>query len=602
MTDEELAERVAQMRAHGSDDARTEVKSAAGGLPKSLWETVSAFANTDGGTIILGLDEREDFAPAEGFDADRIVNALVAGLRNDPKVSPLPGDAYRIERAIVDGAPVVVLEVYSLRGQPGVHLPCHIVARGVGRGSYKRVDDHDHHLSTYEIYMLQTSYQPQGTDRAVVPGAAFEELSPDLLQRMLARLRASGSHALDGLAGDDVRGALRRLGVLGADDVPTLAGFLCLATYPQQRLPKLTVDVAVHPETTKSHRGDVRFVDRRTCDGPLPVAVEDAVNAVARHLGRSRRVEGMAGVDVLEIPEEVLREAVTNAVTHRDYSQQALGQQVAVDVYPDRVEVASPGGFYGTRSVHNVSEGRSDSRNPDLARLLTLVPRADGAGVLCENQGSGVPRMVAAMRESNLPAPDYSGSNLGQVVVRLDRPSRSDQVVPGWWGERLTGRETTVLLLAHSDRRVSVASLGETLGLVPDDARRVLGRLKDLGLLSGSGDGPYVVVAGVREAEAAGEPEATETTQAARHDGVTSGARDAARAADVSRVTGVRAEVLSLLDEARPRTVHDLAQATGRSTGALRPVLRKLVADGHAVATAPPTSRRRAYLRAGGMT
>lgn len=72
--------------------------------------------------------------------------------------------------------------------------------------------------------------------------------------------------------------------------------------------------------------------------------------------------------------------------------------------------------------------------------------------------------------------------------------------------------------------------------------------------------------------------------------------------AGTPRVTGVRAEVLSLLDADQPRTVHDLAQQTGKTPGTLRPVLRKLVADGHAVATAPPTSRRRAYLRAGGMT
>ncbi|AYD90722.1 AAA family ATPase [Actinomyces lilanjuaniae] len=598
MTDEELTERVAQVRAHGSDDARTEVKSAAGGLPKSLWETVSAFANTDGGTIILGLDEREGFAPAEGFDADRIMDALVAGLQQDPKVRPVQEGAYRIERAVVDGAPVVVLEVDSLREYPGAHLPCHVVARGVAQGSYKRVDDQDRRLTTYEIYMLQTSRQPQGTDRAVVPGAALEDLSPELVQRMLARLRATGSHALDGLAGDDVRGALRRLGALGVDDAPTLAGFLCLATYPQQRLSKLTVDVAVHPETTKSHRGDIRFVDRRTCDGHLPVAVEDAVNAVARHLGRSRRVEGMAGVDVLEIPEEVLREAITNAVTHRDYSRDALGRQVAVDVYPDRVEVISPGGFYGTRTAQNVGEGRSDSRNPDLARLLTLVPRADGAGVLCENQGSGVPRMIAAMRDSGLPAPDYSGSDLGQVVVRLSRFGLLDEKVAAWLdtlpGAPFSSREKAALALARRDGHVSVTDLRGTLGHDSDDARQLLAALAKRGSLAGLGDGPYVVAPGDQEAV----PGYTSPGDASHPAAVDREAEEAG----TPRVTGVRAEVLSLLDADQPRTVHDLAQQTGKTPGTLRPVLRKLVADGHAVATAPPTSRRRAYLRAGGMT
>lgn len=179
---------------------------------------MSAFANTDGGTIILGLDEREGFAPAEGFDADRIMDALVAGLQQDPKVTPVQEGAYRIERAVVDGAPVVVLEVGSLREYPGAHLPCHVLAQGVVRGSYRRVDDQDRHLGPYEIYMLQTSRQPQGTDRAAVSGAAFEDLSPELVQRMLARLRSSASHVLDGLARRDGHVSVTDLrGTLGHD-------------------------------------------------------------------------------------------------------------------------------------------------------------------------------------------------------------------------------------------------------------------------------------------------------------------------------------------------------------------------------------------------
>lgn len=69
-------------------------------------------------------------------------------------------------------------------------------------------------------------------------------------------------------------------------------------------------------------------------------------------------------VDEPEIPEIVLREAISNAVMHRDYSAAARGMQVHVDVYPDRVEVINPGGLWRGLTVEQLYEARSESRNP----------------------------------------------------------------------------------------------------------------------------------------------------------------------------------------------------------------------------------------------
>lgn len=565
MTDEELMQHIDRLRLQGSDDARVEAKAASKGLPKSLWATVSAFANTDGGVVLLGLDESEGFHPVPGFDADRIVNQLSAGLgQKEAKVQPVPRN--RIGRAVVGGMNVVVLEIEPLRGVD--QLPCFVVEQGVQRGSYKRVDDHDQHLTPYEVHILETSSRPQGTDTNPVPGVAIGDLSEQYVSRLLRQVSSGRSHALDGLHEGDTDGALKRLGIVDRHGIPVLSGYLTLAPYPQQRYPQLAVDVAVHPSTTKSARADVRFLDRQTCDGPLPVMIEDAVTAVARNLKRRRVVTGVEGTDELEIPEDVLREAITNAVTHRDYSEPALGRQVAVDVYPDRVEIISPGGFYGDRTVENVAEGRSDSRNPNLARLLTLVPRADGNGFVCENQGSGVPRMMAAMRGSGLRAPDYSASDIGQVVLRLSRFGLIDDATNAWLadlpGSPRQTRENAALALVRRDGRVGVAELRANLGLDSDDARDALAALVSEGLLIGAGDGPYVLNQQKRSALA----------------------------------SGARREILAVLDTARAMSVRDIAAATGKSVTALRPLLRELVEEGLVIATAPPTSRNRTYLLA----
>lgn len=572
MTDDELEGTIARLRRQGSDDAEVEVKASAGGLPKSIWSSVSAFANTRGGTVILGLDEDSNFQPASGFNPQKILDVLSSGLDElpgtTPRVRPVPG--HRIQRAELEGAPLVIAEIDSLRGIAGVEMPCHVTSLGVQKGSFKRVDDKDKRLTTYEIYLLQTAIRPVGVDREPVTGASPDDLSDDLVTRTLARQRRLGSHVLDGVT-DRPDEALRRLNIVTAKGIPTVAGYLTLASYPQVEFPQLFIDVAVHPGTEKSLDRTLRFIDRQVCDGPLPSAIDDAVRAVLRNLRTRHVVVGVGGEDSPEIPEAVLREAITNAVTHRDYSDYVRGQQVSVDVFTDRVEVTNPGGFWGDRTPENVIDGRSSSRNEALAKLLTIVPRNQGEGAVCENQGSGVPRMVHAMREEGLPLPDYSQSDIGHVTVILHRFGLLDPETRAWLdtvgGAPRTIVEDSALALVRRDTTVDVDTLRRSLGIDSDDARRTLFALASDHVLDGQGDGPYVL---------------------------------AVLEAGSGRLSQTQRSVLAVLNETSEQTVHDIARLTDRSPNSLRPILRGLVERGLAVATAPPTSKKRAYRRAAG--
>lgn len=571
MTDDDLEEIVHRLRRQGVDDDLVEVKSAANEVPKDLWPSVSAFANTDGGLVILGLVETEGFAPASGFDARSVQDAVRAGLDEapgaHPKVQPVPD--FRLGQRQVDGADVVVLEIRPLRDKPGATLPCYVTTQGPTTGSYKRVGDADKRLSAYESYLLSTRLQPDRTDRSAVPTLTVDDLDDALVTDLLDALKERSSRALDGVAPTDRPAALRRVNVLTDDGRLTLAGCLALATYPQQDYPQLTIDVAVHPGAEKSLGTSARFLDRRVCDGPLPVAVRDAVDTVLRNLRTRHVVDGVAGTDVPEIPAEVLREAITNAVMHRDYSAAVQGQQVAVDVYPDRVEVISPGGFWGDRTKDNVADGRSEKRNETLATLLRDVRIPGSRGGLAEAQGSGIPRMIDAMRQHGLPAPSYASSTIDHVIVRLDRFGLLDPEMETWL-ENLPGdasrspAERSALALAKTAGHVNVADLRSNLGLDSDDCRDLLGRLLGDGLLIGINDGPYVL----------------------------------ADLAHTLATTGAQHAVLAVLDAVAPRSVHEIADLTGKSVPALRPVLRELVAAGLVEATAPPQSKNRRYLLA----
>lgn len=124
-----------------------EIKSAAGGLPRSLGETLSAFGNGQGGLIILGLVESDDFRPAPGFDAAAIQDGL-ANLCHQDLEPPVRAD---IEIVEFEGARVVVMEVPPV--DPMLR-PAHLKRKGAYEGSFIRGGDGDRRLTSYEVTQL----------------------------------------------------------------------------------------------------------------------------------------------------------------------------------------------------------------------------------------------------------------------------------------------------------------------------------------------------------------------------------------------------------------------------------------------------------------
>ena len=111
----------------------------------------------------------------------------------------------------------------------------------------------------------------------------------------------------------------------------------------------LNVTFVVLPAVAKGviPEGGPRFIDNRSFGGPIPVMVIDAVDAIARNMRVAGTVKGVGREDTYEYPIEALREAVVNALMHRDYGQLARGTQVPVEMYPDRLLIRNPGGLFG---------------------------------------------------------------------------------------------------------------------------------------------------------------------------------------------------------------------------------------------------------------
>ena len=484
---------VAGLRGSRADLEDVEAVRALGGVKGTLPSTLAAFANADGGTLIVGLDEQDGFKAAGVTGAKSVRNSII-GIGRD-KLAPSP--VMSVEIVPFEDASLVVADVEPL---PPSQRPCYVKAKGLYAGAYVRVGGEDQKLTSYEIDRMKENAGQPRWDSDPVPEAGAGDLDRDACARLIETAKRRSPRAF-GYTGET--DALVTLGVLVRREgtlVPTLAGLLSVGRYPQQFFPQLMVTVAVHPQDTRGtgQAGRARFLDSATLTGAIPAMVTDAVEMVRQHLKTVGRVVGSGWEDRPEIEPEIVWEALANALMHRDYSPQARGSQVQVDLFPTRLEVSSPGGLFGNVRPGNLgASGTSSSRNSRLAALLqeTIDP-VTGFSV-AENRGGGIAMMINRAREATgvVPLLDVDVDRFRVVIPR------SSPVTAGFltsMGRRramskLSESQTTALALAYWGYDVDVPVLCR-MGLSPSAARVELADLVAHGLLRpgrARGDGPY---------------------------------------------------------------------------------------------------------------
>lgn len=415
---EQIKDAIERLRMQKTDDSNYEAKSCDAKLSVSVWETVSAFANTNGGTLLLGLDESNNFSPTKNFDIKKVRDQFIEGIGdggvNGARLTYPP--KYDLERVIVDNNyQILAIKIYENTTDK---KPCYITAKGSKGGSYKRVDDKDIRMSNDEVYEIENALRPSDIDLSIVKEATKSDLNKDLVENLITR--RANSKALRGTTTEDEK--LTRLNITDRQGRVRMAGLLTLGNYPQQFFPRLFIDVTAHAGTEKSSTGVQRFIDREECSGAISEMIEDAVNAVIKNLRVSTFINGVERIEESEIPREVLREAIANAVIHREYHEYFQGQPVSVDIFPNRVVITNPGGLWGGKTLDNIDDGESKCRNSALMQLAQYTPieaNRIGAGPV-EGQGSGIAFMINEMQAWSLPKPQFI-PKLGSFSVILQR-------------------------------------------------------------------------------------------------------------------------------------------------------------------------------------
>lgn len=425
-TDDDLAYAIDRMRSAGTDLAQWELKNASGGFPKSTVETISSFANTSGGTVMFGITEK-------GFHSvpDLDVKAIQSSCAQAARELLVPAVAIDIEVLSYEGNPVVVANVPELSAK---QKPCYVKKLGQMDGSYIRTGDGDHKLSLYEIdRFIENQQRTARNDAAIVPDATVADLDAGLVADWLKRARTSSFGRTSRMGDEDLLAGKR---VVAVDDGgtlrPTIAGLLAMGEYPQKFFPRLNVVFTAYPATKKGEVGPTgnRFVDAVNIDGPIPEMLVSTIQAVSRNMKHGAIVKGALREDVPDYPYSVIREAVANALMHRDYSVESQGTPVLVELYPDRLEITNPGGLYGLLTVDSLgTKGATASRNQFLATILADVSYTDydgASGHVVENRGSGYPTIIGDLEKALMAKPIIINS-LDEFKIILRHRSMTEQ-------------------------------------------------------------------------------------------------------------------------------------------------------------------------------
>jgi len=257
-------------------------------------------------------------------------------------------------------------------------------------------------MTEYEVFGYLSGRKQPTHDEEIVPDATMEDLDKGLLDDYLARLRRYRPQAsfLEG-SEEEILNRLRVVGLDGELLRPTVAGLLIFGKYPQEFFPQMMITFVQYYGTTEDERTPqgARFVDNRRFEGHITEMIQAAETYVLGAMRKSSLIEGMFRRDIPEYPQEALREALANAIAHRDYSPYARGSHVQINMFADRLEIQSPGGLFGNVTLENLEEEHS-TRNARLMRIMEDMH-------IVENRGSGIKAMLNVMLEANLEPPRF---------------------------------------------------------------------------------------------------------------------------------------------------------------------------------------------------
>ncbi len=456
-----------------SEGERLEFKSCRNALSRDFWPTYSSFANTFGGTIVMGVSD-SDHQLTGVDDPDKVLKEMWDLLNDEKKVSSnllTPDD---IKVADICGKTVILVSVprAERRRRPV------FVNGSIDNGTYRRNGEGDYHCSLEELKQLMRDSSDTPQDSDIIAAMEMGDLDPRSVKSYRERVsNRNPAHPWNDREDDEF---LRLIGACSRSGDgrmhPTLAGLLMfgydysiMSVLPNYHLDYLEFADGSDRWTYRLDTGTGEFT------GNVYSFLTEVSNRLSVVNGRGKEVEGMTRIDD-SVLIRMQRELIVNALAHADYEGR---RGIRIEWRADSFTVRNPGNL--RVSLEDMFEGGiSDPRNPHLALMIGLLGMAERAG-------SGVSDVVSSCRRTGMPDPIYLETvNPETVTVMLSTVLSTGSF----------DLEEAIQQMMRRDPGISLDTMAKRTGVDRNKLARIINKLKKAGSVRREGGtrGRWIVI------------------------------------------------------------------------------------------------------------
>ncbi len=404
---------------------------------KRFLKTVVAFSNCSGGKILFGIS---DDRSVTGIPDD-ILFSTMDSITNTIVDSCTPSIFPNIYVETIGNSNIIVVDI-----RPGVATPYYLTSEGKKNGTYVRVNGTSVTADSDTLRSLELRGERLSFDSLPRPSSPVTE---DRIQSFCTRLSGFGTLITPM--------KLINMGVL-QESADGLIGTNAFSMFTSNPFPHARIQCARFSDT----KGIV-FADSRDMDGDLIDQVIGAMEFITRNLSMSSEIKGLKRKDRYEIAPEALREAVVNAVVHREYLM--TSSSIMIRIFDDRVEIESPGLPLGF-DIENPQSGRSMIRNQAIASVFKAIG-------FIERFGTGIMRMLDSCEANGNEPPEFiEDGQLFRVIFKRSKKQSSD-----------ISRKDAVLKVIESNPSITQKGISEITGIPIASVKRVVSELKSDGTI-----------------------------------------------------------------------------------------------------------------------
>ena len=456
-------------------------------------KTIVAFANTQGGRLVIGIDDRT--REVIGVDEESVFK-MMDSISNAVSDSCVPQIVPNIELQTVGGKTVIVVTT-----APGPNRPYYLKAKGKEKGTFIRVAGTSRLAYADKIRELELEGSRISWDELTCVGFEVTEQQTEKLCRdSMEFRRVAGLPKREMTEAQLINWKLLKK----ADDSLIASNAFVLLTSDYFPFSKTQCAVFKGRERTV-------FLDKREFIGPIYEQIEEATAFVLRNIRLGATISGLIRREAYELPVEAVREMIINAHCHRNLSDSSC---VQVAVYDDRLEVTSPGGLYNGLTYEEIMNGHSKLRNRTIANIFNQMG-------LVEAWGTGIKRIMQAADHYRLPAPEIQafddmfrvnlyrnsltefeegtfdsvmgkranrvestrkfGESSEKVRRRFGEGSEKNQIT--LWNTEINDMQRNILNLIRKNNRISAKGMAEVLSVSSRAVEKNIKLLKDRGIL-----------------------------------------------------------------------------------------------------------------------